>query len=343
MHVPGLALALLTCACSGESTAAPGDPEAQPAASEGAAALEPTWSERHGALSTEPGARLEFDLGDTKVLVRGLAAGREGLRWAAACSDDRVRVFVRGEHAAVTEHVRNRRGVNVVALRPDGGAIASSGPDRVMLIGDGAGDSLERIEAHERPVIALAVSRDGTELVSADTSGEVRVWAWDGRVSSVAPSPRVPVRSLALDDVGERMLWSYPGGVLRIWDSRTGEKLGGLRVLGLNEITELALRGSTAACGSAAEEGSLRVFDLATERRICAPATVGIVRSIALHPSERELAVGLEHGCVRVFDARTGAELIELETPGAPTELLFTPDGDSLLAGGYGWAVEWGT
>jgi len=66
--------------------------------------------------------------------------------------------------------------VNAVALLTDGRAVTSGEDARIALWGPGEQTPLSVLQGHTAPVVALAVSRDGSKLASASWDHTARLW-----------------------------------------------------------------------------------------------------------------------------------------------------------------------
>jgi len=96
-----------------------------------------------------------------------------------------------GAHGGGVESVRLARN----------GRLVSSGRDRVIRVWDSSGNKQREFEAFGDIALEAVFSQDGTKVIAADWSGEIRVWdAKDGkRLANLAVNP-APV-SLRLDQV----------------------------------------------------------------------------------------------------------------------------------------------
>jgi cytochrome c len=85
-----------------------------------------------------------------------------------------------------------------------------------------------RYSGHEHPVLALAVSRDGTLVASGAADGAVDVWRLEGAQHlRTIYAHRGPVWALAFAPGGDRLLSSGSDGVVRLWDLTTGAEANG--------------------------------------------------------------------------------------------------------------------
>ncbi len=93
------------------------------------------------------------------------------------------------------------------------------------------GREIGRLEGHvvlpfDGNPIVTAVSADGTRIVTADSSGLVRLWdAKTLRPLHDAPGHRAPVTHVELSPDGKRLLTWAPDKTVRLWDIATGKEL----------------------------------------------------------------------------------------------------------------------
>lgn len=140
------------------------------------------------------------------------AGGHEGelSRWRPA---DAVKV------AGVAGH---DFGVTALARLPDG-RLVSAGIDRRVRIWAAQASDAATLEAHEQPVTALAVSRDGAHLASGGIGGQIILWSLaEARPERVLDTQPQPIWALAFTaDAGELLIGGADGTV-RVWDRAAG-------------------------------------------------------------------------------------------------------------------------
>jgi WD40 repeat protein len=160
----------------------------------------------------DPALRLaylrEVEVDDTRPIAAvTLAAWSSGV----LASLTAPRKSIRLTHASRVEHV---------ALRPDGGLVATAADDDFVRLWDpGRPTAPLRLLPHEGEVHALAFSPDGLRLATATDRG---VWLWDARVEA---SPRLlehatPVRAIAFSRDGGAIVSGDDDGVMHAWPLR---------------------------------------------------------------------------------------------------------------------------
>ena len=197
--------------------------------------------------------------------IVSLAVSPDGARLASASWDHTVRIWSLGDGAqqVLEGHAQN---VNGVAFTADGRSLVSVGYDRelriwpmaggppdvvvlpaplnaVMVAPDGeivtgGADGKVRFltskaretgeaQAASTPIVALAISTDGTLIAAAGIGGAVAVV--DRKARSVARTlvdPGSPVWSVAFLPDNATLLTGGADGKIRFWNARTGDQIG---------------------------------------------------------------------------------------------------------------------
>jgi cytochrome c len=197
--------------------------------------------------------------------IASLAVSPEDARLASASWDHTVRIWSLGDGAqqVLEGHVQN---VNGVAFSPDGRSLVSVGYDRELRIwpleggtpnvitlgsplnavavapdgeivtggADGKlrflmseGQESGEVQAGQTPIVALAISPDGTSVAAAGIGGVVAVI--DRKARSIARTlvdPGSPVWSVAFLPDNVTLLTGGVDGKIRRWNALTGASIG---------------------------------------------------------------------------------------------------------------------
>jgi cytochrome c len=197
--------------------------------------------------------------------IVSLAVSPDGARIASASWDHTVRIWSVGDGAqqVLEGHAQN---VNGVAFAPDGRSLVSVGYDRELriwpLVGgtpnvitlasplnavavapdgeivtggaDGKlrflmseGQESGEVQAGQTPIVALAISTDGTLIAAAGIGGAVAVV--DRKARSIARTlvdPGSPVWSVAFLPDNAILLTGGADGKIRRWNAQTGDPIG---------------------------------------------------------------------------------------------------------------------
>jgi WD40 repeat protein len=130
-----------------------------------------------------------------------------------------------------------------------------------------------------------------------------------------------------------------PGALLRLGTSRFRHG-GSIYSLACSKDGRLLVTGN-AGYKHLEQDASVVVWDLASGRRVRTfPGQAHVVRSVALAPDGKQLAVVNGYGKVLLYDLATNKELRQLETE-SPEHVLFTPDGSTLLVSDIATVRRW--
>ena len=221
--------------------------------------------------------------------------------------------------------------VNVV--RFDGAGLASGADDFAVILWDEAG-APTRLGAHRGKVMGLALSDDTVAAASWD--GMVGLWPRDGSDPVFLPHGS-PVNAVAWGPDG-RLYTAAADGVLRVWRGTVEEAPLARAGFGINE---LAVGPGWIAYG--AVDGGTRVLDLATGETL-ADLSLGRrpVLALALSAGASRLAVGDGEGFIMVVDTEgwSIAKDFRATQTGPVWDLAFSPDGETIYAGGLDDAVH---
>jgi cytochrome c len=197
--------------------------------------------------------------------IVSLAASPDGARLASASWDHTVRIWSLGDGAqqVLEGHSQNVNGVvftpdgrslvsvgydrelriwplvggtpnvitlgsplNAVAVAPDG-EIATGGADGKLRFLMSEGQESGEVQAGQTPIVALAISPDGTSVAAAGIGGVVAVIDRKARsIMRTLVDPGSPVWSVAFLRDNATLLTGGADGKIRRWNARTGEPIG---------------------------------------------------------------------------------------------------------------------
>src|SRR5438477_504256 len=136
--------------------------------------------------------------------------------------------------------------LNAVAVAPDG-EIVTAGADGKVYVLSSAGELIGAIEAAQAPIIAVALSRDGSRIAAAGIRGSVAIIDLLARkVERTLVGPGLPVWSAAFFPDGRTLLTGGSDRMIRRWDAVTGEPIGNV-VMGAPEDPLAAFAGDPGA------------------------------------------------------------------------------------------------
>jgi WD40 repeat protein len=257
----------------------------------------------------------------------------------------------------------------VGAFRPDGKHFAVGGTDQAIHIWDLAdGKEVRTLRGHVSPPPCLAYRPDGRRLASAvaslskmltgDDSAEIQaeICLWDPEAGALVrrwPVPAGGIHRLAFSPDGKRVVSAGMDGTVRLWDAEEGRELAVLR--GHNGfVYAVAFSPDGTLVASGAWDRTVRVWDVAGARELAALRGHDMmVVDVAFSPDGRRLLSSALDGTVRVWDVAPSGSKPALEPgdlsqeyrtlrghTGATSAVAFSPDGTTLLSGGWDGLVN---
>ena len=200
-----------------------------------------------------------------------------------------------------------------MAFSPDGKTLASGNNDGTIRLWDVAtGRPIgQPLTGHTGSFLSVAFSPDGKTLASGNGDGTIRLW--DVATGRPIGSPLTGHTGVSLlggvqpgrQDPGQRQRrWQQSGCGTWPPAARSGSPLTGHTA----SVWSVAFSpdGKTLASGS--DDGTIRLWDVATGRPIGSPLTghTGAVDSVAFSPDGKTLASGSFDHTVRLWDVATG-------------------------------------
>jgi WD40 repeat protein len=234
--------------------------------------------------------------------------------------------------------------LNGVALSVDGSRVAASGLDGSVRVWDPrTGAVIVDVRAHQRALSALALTPDGSALLTASTS-DPQVRLWD-------PSTGNPLAQLATDGPGVAAAVFSPSGRLigaattdgkaRVWNARSREV-----VVELGQLSPMALTAGTFGADDeriavAGLDGVVRVRSLPSGETIALSGHSGPISALAFNVAGDALLTASFDGTARVWATSNSAGRLLLKGGGAPlSAAAFSPTGRTVVAGdsdGHAW------
>ena len=110
--------------------------------------------------------------------------------------------------------------------RPDGEILAGGADGKIYFL-DGNGKPIGELEAQQSPVIALAISPDGTLAAAAGIRGSVAIIERKSRtVARTLVGPGLPVWSVAFTPDNRMFVTGGTDRLVRQWNAVSGEHIG---------------------------------------------------------------------------------------------------------------------
>jgi hypothetical protein len=200
------------------------------------------------------------------------------------------------------------------------------------------------IPRHDGAVRALAVTPDGSRLVTGGDDHAIRIWNLaSGRLERTLQGHLDSVRAVAVTPDGRRIISGGTYDVVRVWDLASGQfehtiaTQAGCRAVYAVAVTKDGKRVVWGGAGS-----SVQVWDLASGRaEHTLTSRDGTVRAVAITPDGRFALSGGDGGTVQVWDLETGLLVRALKGYARPVlAVAVTPDGSRVVSGGHDNTVQ---
>ncbi|MDB5386933.1 MAG: hypothetical protein JWM11_2579, partial [Planctomycetaceae bacterium] len=329
-----------------------------------------------GVCAQAPGtapAQIRLLEGHTKPIY-AVAYSPDGKFIYTASFDRTVKVWDRTTGTVIRTYADHLNGVLALAVAKNGQQFATAGLDRKIHLYDVPLRDPLANGALGGDAVGVAVSADGTLLITADKAPLLRLWnGVTGAHIRDFPGLTAPVTSLFLTDDKKHVVAGTADGYLRAFDVEKGTLTGTLTLPGISALDiaadgksivtvgpdgalrvsswptvgPLPLAGHTQPIAgvkiskdgskaiSASIDLSVRQFDLKTGKELKAyPGQVGPVASLAVSDKFDVLATGNSTGQLKFWKA-DGADLKGLAGHTGPVPALaFKPDGERIASGG---------
>lgn len=255
------------------------------------------------------------------------------------------------DNAIVHTFIKNvQHYVFSVAFTPDsqylitgsGSAFSSGnlGVIRYWRIADGV--EVLTINAHNKRVLAIDVSPDGTLIASAAGDGQVKLWDLaTGTFVRQLDGHTGEVYGVKFSPHGDQLASCGQDGTVRVWQTDTGEQLyatpahtGSVGGVDWSPSGKQLLSGGGKVFGSG--DAAVRVWnaDSGTPVQNFTQYTA-TQEAVATSPVANLVATGGYDGVVVLRDATTGTFVRSMPSGGAIISLAFAPDGATLASGSW--------
>ena len=185
---------------------------------------------------------------------------------------------------------------------------------------------------HRDQVLAVAISPDGSWLVTAGSDGTARIWdATTGHERATLTGHGGSVSAVAISPDGSWLVTAGSDGTARIWDATTGHERATLTGHG-GSVSAVAISPDGSWLVTAGSDGTARIWDVVSGRERATLTGHGLISGVAIAPDGGWLATtSSSDGMARIWDAATGRERASLTGHrGSIRAVAISPDGSWL-------------
>jgi WD40 repeat protein/class 3 adenylate cyclase len=243
--------------------------------------------------------------------VHSLSLSGDGRRLATAASDGSVRVWDVASRTELGAVRPDRGGPVATVIAPDGATVFAITDGGELWSWDIPGGEGRGIPAHAALGTDIAISDDGTTIVTADEDGVVQVWRVDDPrpVRSLGEDPGRAVEAVAVSPDGSTVVAADPGWIARVWDVRTGELRSEL-VGHEGGVIDAAFDPDGRRIATAGVDETARIWDAATGGAILVlRGHTGPLTSVAFSSDGGQLVSTSEDGTAIAWDAISGEQI----------------------------------
>jgi WD40 repeat protein len=201
-----------------------------------------------------------------------------------------------------------------VAYLPGSGKIvAAGGGGHIAVVDTTAEGVTQRFQGHNDTVRAVAVSNDGSRIVSGGLDGTVRIWDEVGGMEVGEPrrGHEGGVFSVAISSDGSSIVSGGLDGMVRLWDTASGKSVGKSLCGRGSRVHSVAFSADGSRVVSGGTDCTVRIWDAQSDGTAVAPRQEHDGRVSSLAASDTRVVSGGNDGTVRVSEAASGSAVGE--------------------------------
>jgi WD40 repeat protein len=269
-------------------------------------------------------------LGGHTGAVKSLVFSADGRSLYSGSIDKTIRIWDCWTGTELRRIDAHNSGVNTIALSGDGNVLASGSFDHLAKTWMLSGQSSILFKGSRSQILGVALDANGSTLMTASESGNVRVWSSGAELRRWRAGG--PVWSLALSPDGQVVASGDYAGKVYLNQLQTGELIHSIEVK-RGAIMGLAWSpdGGKLFCGS--RNDTVKVLDPSSGAILMDLPGGSDTTTISVSGDGRLVASGSGTGEVRVWDAQSGAALMTAQAHSITVwSVALSPDGRTLAS-----------
>jgi WD40 repeat protein/serine/threonine protein kinase len=195
--------------------------------------------------------------------------------------------------------------------------------------------SLRTLRGSDHRIGCIAVSPDGTRIVSGGRGNSPRIWnAVSGEQIGTLSGHKHSIGSVAFSPDGTRIVSGSLDNTIRIWDAESGENLGTM-VGHDGDVYSVTFSPDGTRIVSGSQDNTIRIWDAESGENL--RTMVGHsddVYSVAFSPNGTRIVSGSLDKTLKIWNATNGTQIMTLDGhDGLVRSVAYSPNGTQIVSG----------